>query len=295
MRGRTAVRAVGRVLLATGAIFAPLVAVTLSADEDLGVEERETIERTFPAPKSIDIDNVDGSITLTGTDAREVKVEIHKTIRARSAEKVQEAKREVRLDMAQQGDELRLYVDGPFRCKCTDGPFNYRGSRHYGYEVSFDFTVKAPRDTNVRLRTVNHGNIRLENTAGAFDVENINGGVDLVEVGGSGHAYALNRPLKALFSRNPAGASDFGSLNGDVEVAFRPDLSADVWLKTFNGQAYTDFDVTAMPSRPAVREQHDGKFVYKSHQFYGVRVGHGGPELKFDAFNGDIRIRNREK
>jgi hypothetical protein len=252
MRALTAARAVGRVLLLTCAIFALLVAVTLSADEDLGVEERETIERTFPAPKSIDIDNVDGSITLTGTDAREVKVEIHKTIRARSAEKVQEAKREVRLDMAQQGDELRLYVDGPFRCKCTDGSSNYRGSRHYGYEVSFDFTVKTPRDTNVRLRTVNHGNIRLENTAGAFDVENINGGLDLVEVGGSGHAYALNRPLKVLFSRNPAGASDFGSLNGDVEVAFRPDLSADVWLKTFNGQAYTDFDVTAMPSRRQV-------------------------------------------
>jgi len=283
------------VLTAIAMIFAPLGLVTLGADEDLGVEERETIERTFPSAKSIDIDNADGSITVTGTDAREVKVEIHKTIRARSAEKVQEAKHEVRLSMTQQHDGLRLYVDGPFRCKCGDGSFNYRGSHYYGYEVSFDFTVKAPRETSVRLRTVNHGNIRLENTAGAFDVENVNGGVDLVEVAGSGHAYALNRPLKVLFSRNPAGASDFGSLNGDVEVAFRPDLSADVWLKTFNGQAYTDFDVTALPSRPAVREQHDGKFVYKSYQFYGVRVGHGGPDLKFDAFNGDIRIRDREK
>jgi hypothetical protein len=290
MNARVAVLAV----MAMG-VFAPSGPVALSADEDLGVEERETIERTFPAAKSIDIDNADGSITLAGTDEHEIKVEIHKTIRARSAEKVQEAKRDVRLDMTQQGEELRLYVDGPFRCKCGDGSFNYRGSHYYGYEVSFDFTVKAPRDTNVRLRTVNHGNIRLENTAGAFDVENINGGVDLVEVAGSGHAYALNRPLKVLYSRNPAGASDFGSLNGDVEVAFRPDLSADVWLKTFNGQAYTDFDVTALPSRPAVREQHNGKYVYKSHQFYGVRVGHGGPDLKFDAFNGDIRIRNREK
>ncbi|HXI38655.1 MAG TPA: hypothetical protein VNH83_01690, partial [Bryobacteraceae bacterium] len=238
-----------RAMQAVGVISAALGLVTLSAGEDFGVEEHENIERTFPAAKSIDIDNADGSITVMGTEAREVKVEIHKTIRARSAEKVQEAKREVRLDMTQQGDELRLYVDGPFRCKCGDGSFNYRGSHYYGYEVSFDFTVKAPRDTSVRLRTVNHGNIRLENTSGTFDVENINGGVDLVEVAGSGHAYALNRPLKVLYSRNPAGASDFGSLNGDVEVAFQPDLSADVWLKTFNGQAYTDFDVTALPSR----------------------------------------------
>lgn len=279
----------------TWAALAFGAALAVHADDSLTVEEKETIERAFPAAKSIDVDTFDGSITVTGTDAREVRVEIHKTIRARSAEKMQEAKREVRLDIAQHDDGLRMYVDGPFRCHCGEGSGNYRGSRFYGYEVSFDFTIRAPRETNLRLRGVNRGNIRVENTSGAFDVENINGGVELVEVSGSGHAYALNRPLKALFSRNPAAASDFGSLNGDVEVGFRPGLSADLWLKTFNGDAYTDFDVAALPGRPPVREQRDGKFVYKSSQFYGVRAGQGGPELKFDAFNGDIRIRNREK
>jgi hypothetical protein len=279
----------------TWAVLAFGAALYLRGDDGLAVEEKETIERVFPAAKSIDVDTFDGSITVTGTDAREVRVEVHKTIRARSAEKIQEAKREVRLDMAQHDDDLRLYVDGPFRCHCGDGSNNYRGSRFYGYEVTFDFTIRAPREANVRLRGVNHGNIKVENMSGAFDVENINGGVELVEVSGSGHAYALNWPLKALFSRNPAGASDFGSLNGDVEVGFRPGLSADLWLKTFNGNAYTDFDVAALPGRPPVREQRGGKFVYKSSQFYGVRAGQGGPELKFDAFNGDIRIRSREK
>jgi hypothetical protein len=161
--------------------------------------------------------------------------------------------------------------------------------------VSFDFTVQAPRSTNLRLRTVNRGNIRVENIAGTFDVENINGGLELLEVSGSGHAYALNRPVKVLFSGNPAAASDFGSLNGDVDITFRPGLSADLWMKTFNGHAYTDFDVSALPGRAGVREQRDGKFVYKTSEFFGVRAGNGGPELKFDAFNGDIRIRNREK
>src|SRR5262249_54003276 len=159
-------------------------------------------------------------------------------IRARSREKVQEAKREVRLDMAHSDDKLRLYVDGPFRCKCQDGSINYRGSRFYGYEVSFDFTLHVPREANLRLRTVNRGSIRAQDTDGAFDVENINGGLELTEIAGSGHAYALNRPVHVSFRRNPTGASDFGSLNGDVEVAFRTGLSADVWLKTFNGNAY---------------------------------------------------------
>jgi hypothetical protein len=275
--------------LAISASFAGVAA------DDLSVVESESIQRTFSLTKALEVDNFDGSVNVTGSDAREIKVDIRKTIRARSPEKVQEAKREVQLDMAQHDDQLRIYVDGPFRCKCGDGSVNSRGSRFYGYEVSFDFTLQVPRDINLRLRTVNRGNVRVENTAGAFDVENINGGVELVEVSGAGHAYALNRPVKVLFSRNPAAASDFGSLNGDVDITFRPGLSAELWMKTFNGRAYTDFDVTALPSRPAAREQRDGKFVYKSNEFFGVRVGQGGPELKFDAFNGDIRIRNREK
>ena len=263
--------------------------------DDLSVVENETIQRVFPAAKSVDVDNFDGSITVTGSGTQEIKVEIRKTIRARSAEKAQEAKREVQLDMARHDDGLRIYVDGPFRCKCGDGSINWRGSRFYGYEVSFDFTIQVPRDINLRLRTVNHGDIRAENITGKFDAENINGGLELLDISGSGHAYALNRPVKVLFSRNPAAASDFGSLNGDVDITFRPGLSADLWMKTFNGHAYTDFDVSALPGRAGVREQRNGKFVYKSSEFFGVRAGNGGPELKFDAFNGDIRIRNREK
>jgi hypothetical protein len=263
--------------------------------DDLSVVENETIQRVFPAAKSVDVDNFDGSITVTGSGTQEIKIEVHKTIRARSAEKVQEAKREVQLDMAPHDDGLRVYVEGPFRCKCGDGSINWRGSRFYGYEVSFDFTIQVPRDTNLRLRTVNRGDIHVESITGTFDAENINGGLELLEVSGSGHAYALNRPVKVLFNRNPAAASDFGSLNGDVDITFRPGLSADLWMKTFNGHAYTDFDVSALPGRAGIREQRDGKFVYKSNEFFGVRAGNGGPELKFDAFNGDIRIRNREK
>ena len=184
--------------------------VVARGSEDLNVEEKETIHRTFPAVKSIDLDNFDGSITVAGADAREIDIEIHKTIRARSPEKVQEAKRDVQLNMSPHDQDLRLYVDGPFRCKCGDGSVNYRGSHFYGYEVRFDFIVKAPRETNLRLRTVNHGDIRVENTSGNFDVDNINGGLELLDVSGSGHAYALNRPVKVRFARNPAAASDFG-------------------------------------------------------------------------------------
>jgi hypothetical protein len=75
-------------------------------------------------------------------------------------------------------------------------------------------------------------------------------------------------------------------------VSFRPALAADLRLKTFNGDVYTDFDVAPLPAVPAtgVTRKSNGRFTYKSDRGFAVRVGGGGPELTFDAFNGDIRI-----
>lgn len=274
------------------------------------LEEKENLQRTFSGAKTVEIDNLNGGIHIVGYSGGEVQLNAVKAIRARSAEAMANAKTEVKLDITEKDSTLSLYVDGPFRCRCRDGSPGFRDAspgfrgrrdssvnieRHPGYDVQYDFELKAPYQTNVYLRTVNHGDIRVENLAGDFDINNINGGVELSEVSGSGRAYALNHPLKALFSRNPKSPSYFGSLNGLIEVTFQPDLSADLKFKTFNGHVYTDFAVTALPPVPAVPENRNGKFVYRSNGFYGVRVGAGGPELKFDAFNRDIKIISRTK
>jgi hypothetical protein len=57
----------------TWALVAFGAALSLRADDSLAVEEKETIEPVFPAAKGIDVDTFDGSITVTGTDARGVR------------------------------------------------------------------------------------------------------------------------------------------------------------------------------------------------------------------------------
>ena len=115
------------------------------------------------------------------------------------------------------------------------------------------------------------------------------------EVGGAGRVHTVNGGIKVLFAKNPASECSFGTVNGSIETSFRPSLSADVKVKTFNGHAYTDYDVTAMPRNVSAGERRDGKFVYRSDDFNGMRIGNGGPELKYDTLNGSIRIINRGK
>jgi hypothetical protein len=260
------------------------------------VEEKEKIDRSFAGTRTLEIDNVYGSIRVTGYSGSEARVHIDKTIKADDAERLAAAKREVKLDITDADGGVRLYEDGPFRCHCDEGERgrnNVHENRRRGYQVIFDYEVKVPAGAKLLLSTVNGGEIVVGNTSGDYEVDNINGGVEMNEVAGSGRVYALNGKVKVVFARNPAKNSSFGSLNGPVDISFRPDLSADLRFKTFNGSVFTDFPVSALPTTAGTGERKNGKFVYRSNDFAAARVGAGGPEYKFDAFNGNIRIINR--
>ena len=273
-----------------------LIGIVAVANE-FRLEEKEEIKKTLkfkePAkPKELQVDNIFGSINVEGASGEEVELIAHKTIRARNSEKIQKAKEEVKLEINEEGNTIDLYVDGPFRG--GEGR-RWRSWRDPGYEVQFDFELKVPRKTSLYLKTVNRGDIKVNNVEGEFELKNVNGKIEMEEVAGSIEAYTVNGKVKALFSRNPEAACSFQTVNGDLEVSFRPDLSADLRLKTFNGQAYSDFPVTYLPSEKAVAEHHQGKYVYKSSRFSSVRVGKGGPEIRFDTLNGDILIHKRNK
>ncbi len=256
-------------------------------------QEKETIRQTFPSATRLEIDNVSGSIHVTGYSGSEIVLEAEKTIDAESQDRLDAAKRDVKLEIAQSGGEVKLFVDGPFRCHCSDGGSGIRDRGHVGYKVNYDFDLKVPAGTILRLATVNHGHIRVENTTGDFDLSNVNGAIELAEAGGSGNVHTVNGKISALFARNPTANSSFKTVNGAIEASFRPALSADLRLKTFNGGAYTDFAVTALANATPTAERRDGKFIYRSDNSSAVRIGAGGPEFKFETLNGSIRIINR--
>lgn len=264
----------------------------------LTVEDKSTIRHTWTfadtaAPKEVKVDNIEGSITIAGERVPSVELVAERTIRAESREKIQEAQQKVKLDLTQDGNTVEAYVDAPWRCQ---NGIRDRGWRYYGYRVRFDLELKVPLEAGVFLRTINDGEIKVQSINGSFDVENINGGVEMLEIGGSGRAYALNGPVKVVFSKNPQSECYLGSLNGAIDAFFLPGLSADVRLKNFNGSIFSDFPVNFLPGGGQTqREQRGGKFVYKTNDFFGVRVGNGGPEIKFDSFNGNICIHEKKQ
>ena len=261
------------------------------ADRDLPVEAQETIQKSFSMAgvqhRSLEIDNVWGSIEVVGTDSDQARLTVSKSIRAESKDKLEQARKEVALDISEQEGFLKFYVNGPFRCHCDDGC----GHREFdGYIVKMDFQIQVPHDVDIRLKTVNEGRVVVRDITGNFLVRNVNGDVEMASISGSGTARTVNGPVKVSFRRNPREASDFQTVNGAVELRFAGDLAADFRFKTFNGSIYSDFPVAALPVRPMQEEHHGAKVVYRADRYTGVRIGTGGPEIKVQNLNGDIRI-----
>jgi hypothetical protein len=273
------------------------------SDSGMPLREQETVRKSFAvgsAHKLVDVDNVFGSIEIVGGQSDQVQLVVTKTLRAESKERMEAAKKEVTLDVTDQPDLLKLYVNGPFRCNCNcdGGRDSGCGGWHgdHGYVVKMDFELQVPRNIDLKLKTVNSGRISVRDVIGSFSVRNVNGGIEMQDVGG-GKALArtVNGGVKVVFRENPKESSEFGTINGPIDLYFNHGLSADFRFKNFNGGVYTDFPMTSLPAPAPTSERHDGKFVFRTSHFIGGRVGAGGLEIKADNLNGDIRVLERHE
>lgn len=255
-------------------------------------EEKITRTLRFPLSgpdQSLLVDNIQGSIIVTAHDGEAVEMTAIRRTRAKSEAKFQEAGEDVTLDIQEQRGRIEVIVQTPWKSRWWEGR-RPSGYTYYGYDVTFEFEFKVPKNLNLYLHTVNDGDIEVRGVNGSFEIKNVNGSVTMNGISGAGHASSVNGSLRIGFNENPADECLFRTVNGSVEVSFQDPLSAELHLKTFNGKAYTDFDVTPAPKAiPKIKEK-KGKRTYRTGDAYVVRVGEGGPQLAFDTLNGSIHI-----
>lgn len=257
------------------------------------LEEKTTEHRSYSGVQEFIVDNVTGDIEVTAGPGNSVQVQIDKTLRAESADRMALAKKEISLAETRQGGLVRLLVDGPFRCHCGDDSIQFHGRPLYRF--AYNFKVQVPKNIALELHTVNGSRIFVRGTSGDFKISNVNGEIEMRDVAGSGSVSTVNGPVTVTFARNPTAATSFKSVNGTLDVSFVAGLNADARMKTMHGGMFTDFPVTALPVAAMQPERRDGKFVWKSDRMTAVRIGRGGPELRFETLNGDVLIKSREK
>ena len=293
-------------------ILALLLSTALiqAGDVDLGYKMKETsnVKKTITFDQSnnriLEIDNVFGGITITGTDSDKIELKAVKLITGKDKSRLEQAKKEVSLDITSKNGTIRVYVNGPFRNKNRNTDWH----KKYGYMVEYDFQLNVPRNLALKLNTASNGDIHVKNTkghceihhangeisvkqlTGDFDIHTANGKIIMNDINGSGNAKTANGKIDVTFTQNPKTNCTFHTVNGKVSLQFQSGLAADFRLKTSLGKILSDFDFTykSLPQPKGKREK--GKFVYKSGDFQAIRIGGGGPVIAMNTMNGNLII-----
>lgn len=278
-----------------------LILICFSAFGRAMAAETEQIkfERTLSFPSTspnniLEIYNINGGLEVEGYDGKEVIVEVVLTITAKNTALLAKAKSELSLGVLEDDSALVLYNKAPFiHNERIDGKCNCNWMNDVDYDFSFEFKVKVPRNVNVRLRTVNDGDILVTHVNGSVYAHHVNGAITLNRIGGSVDAKTINGDLTVDHTRVPLEESSYYSFNGDVNVSYPGEPNAEITFKSFNGDFFTNMDQVEILGPKWVKEEKssNGGTQYKLTEEKKIKVGQGGNLLAFETFNGNIYVK----
>jgi hypothetical protein len=245
--------------------------------------DQVTVPLSDPSrPGLIDVSLVQGSITVRGTNRKDVFVtarpETDTDRRSRRSDPDPTGLRRIPqtagFRITEESNRVKVSADSPNR--------------------SITFEIDAPTRSSLKLSTVNGGEILVENVEGELTVSNTNGGITLNDVAGSVMAGTTNGNVRATLTRVTAQKEmAFTSLNGTVDVMLPPTTKANLRLRSGNGDVYSDFDVQLAPSAPVVQENRgsNGRYRISRNQSIVGAINGGGPEFELRTFNSNVYVR----
>ncbi len=262
-------------------------------------EFNETInkELTFQSEskdRMLEVQNLNGSISVEGYDGQVVVLEVEKTIKASSSADLELGKKEIGIKVLQQENKLIVYPQVP-NMHYKEGRFtniNCDRWEESPYDHTLNITVKMPKNSKLKVGAINNGEIVVQNTRGSYiEANNINGGIDLSNITGQTKVHCINGEVSISYANNPTMASTYYSLNGDITITYKKDLSADVAFKSMNGELFTDFDIVQQFAKTTKDESGKKNTKYRYESKPVVQIGKGGLSFEFETLNGDVIIK----
>lgn len=247
------------------------------------VKEQLTVPLSDPGkPGMLHVGLVNGSINVTGYNGKEIVIDVTAAQRDRRDDNGERAPNGMKRIATNGG----LDVSAKERNNRVDVDVN-------SVRQSVDLTIKVPQQCALKVSTVNHGQITIDNVSGEIEVSNVNGSIDLKNIAGSAVANTVNGGILATFKNvNTDAPMAFSTLNGNVDVTFPATSKMNVKLKSDRGDIYTDFDVDVDKSSSKVnRANQTGMYRVSIDDWVQGKINGGGREIMMKNMNGNIYIR----
>lgn len=251
------------------------------------VKEQLVVPLSDPGkPGTLKVNLINGSINVVGYNGKDVVIDISSSSANARKRRDDDDDRNVSNGMKRISAGNPLDVSARERSNTVTIEAN-------SHRFPVDLTIKVPQQCALRVGTVNHGDISIENVTGEIEVNNVNGAIELSNISGSAVANTVNGAVKATFKGvNQNAAMAFSTLNGNVDVTFPASAKMNVKLKSDRGDIYSDFDIDIDKTQPKVnRTNQNGMYRVSVDDWVQGKVNGGGHEIMMKNMNGNIYIR----
>lgn len=254
------------------------------------------------------IANINGHVTVTGYDGDKILLEVTRTIKAKTSERLEKGKAQIKLGIMDRADTIILYTEGLCsrfgKTSKKNGDWAHKNGWGYNwnerdndnckelFDYSFDYVVKVPRSINLLVGTLNEGDVKIENLTGSIVANNVNGSIALSGISREASAHTINGDVDITYAKNPLKPCRFYTLNGDINAWFQKGLAADLSFESFNGELFTNVDhLESLPVAVEKKETQKGiKYKVNGNRF---KIGDGGVVLDFETFNGNVYLKEK--
>ncbi len=281
-------------------LYMKLLLVMFTAYGLIQAEKSEKISRILelsPEKQTLYLKNLNGSVTINGSDENVIGLNAEKLITSDNSEGVNTGFQEVQLSIEEVDDGYFIFTDIP--CNKVDlenKRINYCQYEWEDYDFEMNLELSVPGNINIDVSTINNGIVSLTNITGNISATNVNGPVYLEHVSGLVEAMTVNGEMLVEFDAQPLSGSTFKTVNGSIELIGPADLSAEIDFSSMHGDFYTNYaDVVQLPNRfVKTSDKKNIKSTYEISSLPLIRIGRGDHKLSFETLNGDIYLRNKE-
>lgn len=246
------------------------------------IKEQLVVPLSDPAKSgTLNVGLINGSIKVTGYAGKEVVIDAETTPVTNKKEKTDESATGMKRITPRGGLELSAEE--------KNNKVNVNSSSH---RQPVNLIIKVPQQFSLKVSTINHGDIVIDNITGELEINNVNGDITMTNVAGSAVANTVNGVIKANFKTVTDSPMAFTTLNGNIDITFPATVKMNAKVKSDRGEVYSDFDMDIDKTAPkGVRNNQNGMYKVSIEEWIQGKVNGGGSEVMMKNMHGNIYIR----
>ena len=155
--------------------------------------------------------------------------------------------------------------------------------------------LSVPVQTSVKV-VAHNGSVEIDGVHGDIEIDSHNGRAVLSNVSGTANVSTRNGTITASMDRVETGKpSSFSSVNGKIDITLPSALKANLKLKAFQGDIWTDFDVMMSGARPSTNtsSSSNGRYRVTFDRTINGTINGGGVDVTLNTLNGSIYIHKK--